>query len=211
MTASVQQDALLAKFSVLAYKDKAFLQDASNLPTGWVYATSDESGAFFGVAFKNEATNQVIIAYRGTDGLTDGGADASIFTGSWNDQFQQGMNFVQSVKALPGFENISNANILVTGHSLGGAIAQIVVYAYGFDGSTIDPGGAGRIVNTPEFAAAAQAAGLPPTGLGAPASFNNWLVAGSTVSGGTGPQIGDSNYLPSLTFSGEQARHSWLP
>ena len=90
----------------------------------------------------------------------------------------------------------------------GGAIAQIVSHAYGFDGATIDPGAAGRIVETNEYIAATQAMGL--TSPGAPATFKNWLVAGSTVSGTTGPHVGDSSYLPSLQFSGEQALKSFL-
>jgi Ca2+-binding RTX toxin-like protein/antitoxin component YwqK of YwqJK toxin-antitoxin module len=214
MTISTQQDALLSQFSVLAYKGETFLSASANLPSGWTMKLADDkSPPFAAFAFQNDMTGEVVIAYRGTDGLSDGRADLAIATGSWNPQFQQGMDFVAKVfdnpeiypKGAP-----TSTPPLVTGHSLGGAIAQIVAQAYGMDGSTIDPGAAGRIVQTDEFRAATLLAGLPVGGVGASSTFTNYLVAGSTISGGTGEHIGSSSYLPSLVFSGEQALKSFL-
>ncbi len=47
MTASIQTDALLSQFSVLAYKDKDYLENAANLPAGWKLADSEGSGMEF--------------------------------------------------------------------------------------------------------------------------------------------------------------------
>lgn len=40
MTTSIQKDALLSQFSVLAYKDEAYLSNSANLPVGWVLQAS---------------------------------------------------------------------------------------------------------------------------------------------------------------------------
>lgn len=150
MTVSIQTDALLSQFAVLAYKDKAYLDNTGNLPTGWKLADSEVRGPFAAFAFQNESNGKVIVAYRGTDGLTDAGADLKILSGGWNSQFKQGMDFFATVKnngdIFSGGYDASR--VLVTGHSLGGAIAQIVGHAYGLDGSTIDPGAAGLLTCT---------------------------------------------------------------
>ena len=213
MTTSIQKNALLSKFSALAYKNEEFLRNSANLPAGWSLAKADESSPpFAAFAFKNDATSEVVVAYRGTDGLTDGAADAAIFAGRWDKQFQQGIDFAAKVQGDPVIfpAGTDPSKLLVTGHSLGGAIAQITAQAYGLDGSAIDPGAAARIVQTAEFREAALAAGLPPEGRGAAATFSNYLVAGSVVSNGTGDHIGETSYLPSLTFSTEQALTAFL-
>lgn len=212
MTTSIQKDALLSQLSVLAYESKAYLNNSANLPAGWTLVADKVEPPFAAFAFRNDTTGEVVVAYRGTDGLSDLSADTGILSGKWDAQFQQGMDFLAGLRnnrdVFPG--GYDPSKLLVTGHSLGGAIAQVVAQAYGLDGSTIDPGAAQRIVQTPEFQAAALAAGLPANGLGIAGSFTNHLVAGSIVSGGTGPHLGDVSYIPSLGFTGEQAITAFL-
>lgn len=212
MTTSIQKDALLSQFSVLAYNDKTFLENSANLPSGWKFVAGEINGPFAAFAFKNEASGEVIVAYRGTDGLNDFAADSKILAGGWDTQFQQGMDFLaqlrSNTRAFP--EGYDPSKLLVSGRSLGGAIAQVVAQAYGLDGSTIDPGAAQRIVQTPEFQAAVLAAGLPENGFGIANTFSNHLVVGSTVSGGTGPHLGSVSYIPSLNFTGDQALTTFL-
>lgn len=213
MAASIQQDALLAQFSVLAYRDREFLSNSANLPTGWrMVREESQTPPFAAFAFKNDSTGQVIIAYRGTDGLKDLTADAAIFAGRWDPQFQKALDFAQAVRGNEALfpDGFDRSKVFTTGHSLGGAQAQIVAQAFGLDGSTIDPGAAGRIVNTAEFKAAMLALQLPENGIGAAASFTNHLVAGSLVSSATGAHVGSSSYLPSIGFNGEQAMTSFL-
>lgn len=76
--------------------------------------------------------------------------------------------------------------------------------------SQADPGAAARIVQSAGFQAALIAVGLPEGGVGAATSFTNYLVAGSVVSSATGDHIGQSSYLPSLTFSSEQKLTAFL-
>ncbi|MEN9375243.1 MAG: hypothetical protein RL710_400 [Pseudomonadota bacterium] len=212
MTTTIQKDALLSQFAALAYKDDVFLRDRTNLPSGWKVVDSEVKGPFAAFAFKNDATGEVVLAYRGTDGLKDGIADKAILTGSWDTQFQQGLDFAQKVrKNTDIFGEGTNPNsLLVTGHSLGGALAQVVAYAFGLDGSTIDPGAAARIVQTQEFRNAAQALNLNPDNLTMPTTFTNHVVAGSLVSNGSGPHLGQESYLPSLKFSGQQALYTFV-
>src|SRR5574338_185909 len=211
MTTSVQKDALLSQFAALAYRDKDYLDNQSNLPPGWKLVDSEVNGPFAGFAFQNEATGEVIVAYRGTDGLDDGGADAGIALGNWNTQFKQGIDFLKRVRDdVDLFPSYDSSKLLVTGHSLGGAIAQVVAQVYGLDGSTIDPGAAESLTKTPEFQAAALAAVSSAKGLGIADSFTNYLVVNSLVSGATGPHLGKESYLPSLTLSGEQALTAFL-
>lgn len=212
MTTSIQKDALLSQFSVLAYESKESLNNPANLPSGWVLVADEVASPFAAFAFRNETTGEVVVAYRGTDGLSDLAADTGILIGGWDTQFQRGMDFLARLRSNTNVfpDGYDPSKLLVTGHSLGGAIAQVVAQAYGLDGSTIDPGAAQRIAQTPEFQAAALAAGLPANGLGIAGSFTNHLVAGSIVSGGTGPHLGDVSYIPSLGFTGEQAITAFL-
>jgi pimeloyl-ACP methyl ester carboxylesterase len=59
----------------------------------------------------------IVVAFRGTDQAVDVGADLQLGVGMNNSYFSQGEDFV----ALLG-----EGNITVCGHSLGGAIAQVV-------------------------------------------------------------------------------------
>lgn len=211
MTTSIQQDALLSQLASLAYKDQSFLNNPANIPSGWRLDRIQVAGPFAAVIFRN-TEGQIAIAFRGTNGVGDIPADGSILTGGWNSEFQKGMDLVQKVIKTESQDNknFNNSQLLVTGHSLGGAIAQIVAYAYGLDGSTIDPGAAKRIVESDGFKAATLAAGLPEGGVGIPATFTNHLVVGSVVSGSTGEHLGDVSYIPSLNFSSIDALKSFL-
>jgi len=98
MTQSIQKDALLAQFAELAYKSRDYLRNPANLPAGWAFVTDKVDGPFAAFAFRNSATGEVIVSYRGTDGLSDIPADARIATASWNSQFRQGMHFVTQLR-----------------------------------------------------------------------------------------------------------------
>ena len=75
MTISTEKDALLSQFSVLAYRDRSFLDNPANLPAGWTVKDDSVSPPFAAFAFQNNTTGEVVIAYRGTDGLPDGRTD----------------------------------------------------------------------------------------------------------------------------------------
>lgn len=200
MTTSIQTDALLATFSDLAYKDEAtliLLQQEGKLPSGWTHIKTGIEGPFVAFAFQH-MDGRVIITYRGTDGVSDLPADTNIMFGKWGTQFTQGLSFVQTVASLPGV-NINN--ILVTGHSLGGAIAQVVSYAYGLSGATIDPAAGKALLATDGFEQTVTGLGLDRSKFGT-GTMTNWAVSGSGVSGASGDHIGTMQYVPGLEFSG---------
>jgi hypothetical protein len=98
--------------------------------------------------------NNYVIAYRGTAGLHDLVITDVAQMGlklNDNDQFKESLEQTQKwidiVKA-----NNSNATFTLTGHSLGGALAQLNSYVYGFETYTINAFGfdaatAGGVVN----------------------------------------------------------------
>lgn len=98
------------------------------------------SGMDAGV-YKNRDTQELVIAFRGTetcdfscsfeewqDSTRDMIADTAIGTGTVSDQFKHAFNFAQEmIKKYPA------SKITVTGHSLGGGLAQAVGAALGLE------------------------------------------------------------------------------
>jgi hypothetical protein len=125
--------------------------------------------------------NSIVIAYRGTDIfiLTDLSAGIALSTpGGWNYQFQDALELARSINSF-----YSQAEVEVTGHSLGGSLAQVVSQMFGFSGSTFDPGGAYNITLAAEFLWDSYVYSLPIHGTGVPNSFINYRVDNSAVSG----------------------------
>lgn len=86
-----------------------------------VHSERELTDGFYAIAY--DAGDEIIIAYRGTDGefndvLNGWGGGAGIWS---NDQMQLGIEFYQDIKA----QN-PNKTITLTGHSLGGGIAGFV-------------------------------------------------------------------------------------
>ncbi|OOG47797.1 XVIPCD domain-containing protein [Rhodanobacter sp. C01] len=118
--------------------------------------TSDPVTGYQGVAYRRDDTGEVVIAHRGTeqiirDGvLTDGGM---VFTGT-NLQTHDAMAFTQRVieeAKRKSEERDQPLNVTVTGHSLGGTLAEITAYKYGLHGETFNAyGAAGLMQGIPE-------------------------------------------------------------
>lgn len=104
-------------------------------------------------------TKQVVVSYRGSDNLLSGdaAADAAFGTGSWNQQFTDAAAFTARVKAIPDVasklsqQGGGGYTLLVTGHSLGGGIAQLMGKMFGADGASYDAPGANAVANSAEF------------------------------------------------------------
>jgi len=90
---------------------------------GWTRAGFQRSGsgltnAFQGAAFT--AGSELVFAFKGTSGGRDAIADVKLGIGMNTFQYSSAGDFVASVRAPAG------VRVSLTGHSLGGAIAQIV-------------------------------------------------------------------------------------
>ncbi|WP_266157208.1 XVIPCD domain-containing protein [Dyella silvatica] len=123
------------------------------------YANDPVTG-YQGTAYKRVDTGEIIIAHRGTefgreplqDGvIADGGM---VFTGL-NSQTSDAMAFTQKVMNEAKHEAEQKhqpaPSITVTGHSLGGTLAEITAYKYGLHGETFNAyGAAGLLEGVPK-------------------------------------------------------------
>ena len=156
--------------------------------SGWtvVDTQTDRASGFAACAYKNPSTGEIVIAYRGSDERRDfTGANVAIANPrpDWHEQFTQGLDFAERV-----MKNNPGATFTTTGHSLGGALAQVTSEMYGIKGSTFDPGGAANLVRSEEFNDWASNHGITPKGV--TSNFENFSVNSSAVSHGSGPHLG---------------------
>lgn len=124
--------------------DRALLQQAADIirltrhvyhpeqsvPEGWKMQSVSSPAAmkktgFFAAFYEREnpATGETkyVIAFRGTDGISDLGSDLKIGFGQVPEQYSQALAFVEQVCKEKG---IAPAEIELTGHSLGGYLAR---------------------------------------------------------------------------------------
>ncbi|WP_158879998.1 XVIPCD domain-containing protein [Rhodanobacter sp. L36] len=150
MTPSTDTYALLAQDS---YKSHTLSQVVSIAGVDYkvLDQTSDAVTGYQGVAYQRVGTDDIVIAHRGTeqilrDGIiTDGGM---VFTGI-NLQTPDAMSFTQRVlnEAKADAEaNHRALNVTVTGHSLGGTLAEITASRYGLHGETFNAYGAAGLI-----------------------------------------------------------------
>jgi hypothetical protein len=112
-----------------------------------IHQRSKDSGMQAGV-YKNEGTGDIVLAFRGTtdgseekepcdgfincaidtikDPFTDLISDISLVFGNDNDQFRHAFDYAEDVVAF-----FPTTNIVVTGHSLGGGLAQATGTTFG--------------------------------------------------------------------------------
>jgi autotransporter passenger strand-loop-strand repeat protein len=118
---------------------------------GWTLFYFKSDGEFQGAAYKSPDGTQIVVAFRGTDpiltwaGFKNVLTDAASFpTGNPSAGMQQivadGSEFLAQVAA-----NNPGANITLTGHSLGGAAAQLIGEAAGLNATTFNAPGAQQL------------------------------------------------------------------
>jgi hypothetical protein len=155
MTTATDTYALLAQDS---YKDHQLSQIVSIAGIDYkiLDQTSDPVTGYQGVAYQRVGTDDIVIAHRGTeqivrDGvLTDGGM---VLTGM-NLQTPDAMAFTRRVldEAKADAEaNHRPLNVTITGHSLGGTLAEITASRFGLHGETFNAyGAAGLLQDIPK-------------------------------------------------------------
>ena len=178
ITSTLNRDAQLSTLANAGYLD--------NLPTtigSWTRIGDPQPTAsgFFGVAYYNSETKQVVVSFRGTDGAKDLLADTTFKTGGWNQQFTDAAAYTASVKAEIASkprEYPGGATMLTTGHSLGGSISQIIAKMFGLNGSSYEAPGASSVTANAQYAAVKAQYASDSTGtIGS--SFTNYRAEGS--------------------------------
>lgn len=145
-----------------------------------VLASLNSDTGYQGVVYQNPESKEVIVAHRGTEfdrqPLIDGGIDAAMVTAKLNAQLGDALALTKQATKLA--EEKGYGPVYVTGHSLGGALAQITAHHYNLPGDAFNPyGAAGLSYRMPE----GQPANAAP--------FTNHVMAGDLVSAG-GPHYG---------------------
>lgn len=94
------------------------------VPMGWaLLRTSPPSDiGFAAIAVRNEVTGEIVIAYRGTDGLKDFN-NSNLQLALQNDVPNQ---YTEANAFYTAISNDYGPNITLAGHSLGGSLAQLV-------------------------------------------------------------------------------------
>jgi hypothetical protein len=107
-------------------------------------AASPISG-FRAAAFRDESNGRTVLAYRGTDGADDYVVDAAMFSAKINVQQWEADAFTRhAIDLAEDYAAASHKplNVTVTGHSLGGTLAQINASKYHLHGETFNAYGA---------------------------------------------------------------------
>jgi Ca2+-binding RTX toxin-like protein len=140
---STLNPAQLAAFSVDAYDTTADLAD--RLPPGFVRLTGLASEVGFGglraAAYFNQATGELVIAYCGTGELRELFTNLSAVTGTGDTHLNRALAFAAEARAyaesLSGMQ-LTDADVTLTGHGVGGGFASLVAVATGLSAVTFN-------------------------------------------------------------------------
>ncbi|MHB1057821.1 MAG: XVIPCD domain-containing protein [Rhodanobacter sp.] len=152
MSISTADNALLSQDS---YKDRK-LNELIKLG-GIEYKIFDHidnpSTGYQATAYQRSDTGEIVIAHRGTEfdrePVHDGSVDAGMVLTGLNAQTTEAMAFTKKVideAKKDASEHHYPLNISVTGHSLGGTLAEITAYEYGLHGETFNAYGAASLL-----------------------------------------------------------------
>jgi len=134
----------------------------------------DMPSGYQGTIYKNLQTGDYVVAHRGTEfdrqPLKDGAIDLGMLSTRFNGQLKDALELTRQAKELADHDG---KKLSVTGHSLGGALAQVTAHHYNLPGEAFNPYGANSLgYRIPE--------GQP----GNAAPFTNHVMAGDFVSAG---------------------------
>ena len=113
----------------------------------------DPGTGYQGTAYKRLDTGEVVIAHRGTEfdrePVHDGGVDAAMVLIGVNAQTTDAMAFTWKVLEEAKVDSQRSGrplSVTVTGHSLGGTLAEITAYECGLHGETFNAYGAASLL-----------------------------------------------------------------
>ncbi len=154
---------MATNYETALMSQQAYEIDGGTPPDGWeifVPPSQNDPTGFQGVAYRNLLTNEIVVAFRGTEIGESGDriADLQIGLARIPDQYASARTFfydnvLAQADADPSMEG-GNYSVSLTGHSLGGGIAQLLGAETGLPTTTYNaPGVADVWVNQPGGAA----------------------------------------------------------
>ncbi len=193
----------------LALLSKVVYRNDAIIPPGYEVAgvRDDRETGIFAVVFRQTGTNNYILSYRGTDEWLskDGAANLSVAAGSWHESFKASLSYAASVKEQFG----QDANYFVTGHSNGGAHAQLIGLGLGIQATTFEAPGMAAVALRKEFRDALKSVGIDEP-LGIQPGSSNFIASGSLVSDNLLTHLGAVVQLDIPNFLGLTANRSVL-
>ena len=123
------------------------------IPQGWKLITAKLVSAtgFKGAIYYNQEANLAVVAFAGTDKpnnllqikqfLNDAHSDRQMLTKKIPVQLREAVEYYEWAKV-----HFPNTNIILTGHSLGGSLVQLVSAQTGVKGVTFNAFGTGKIL-----------------------------------------------------------------
>lgn len=120
----------IAKFANDTYKHNPNLDLFTNKEFINLKVSFDDSTGFHATSYYNPNTKEVVIAYTGTNGISDVNDDGKLALRLSTEQTPEAIKFLETtnteIKNTYGLE-LKNTNVTITGHSLGGYLAQKVI------------------------------------------------------------------------------------
>jgi hypothetical protein len=121
-----------------------------------ILSSIDRSSGYHGVIYQNRETSDIVVAHRGTefegdklrDLLATDGQMALIKLNQQLDGARQAVELALQYAKVSG-SGEKAPEVSVTGHSLGGALAQMTAAEYGLRGETFNAYGAAGLYGTP--------------------------------------------------------------
>jgi Ca2+-binding RTX toxin-like protein len=136
-------------FSQLVYNDLPAKGSEITL-NGNVYtviAISDKPSGYQGMLLQNQADSSLVLVDRGTESIGDVAVDAEMVVTAANAQWADALALAQDAQSYAITNNISA--VYVTGHSLGGTLAQLQAAKFGWSATTFNAYGAYEISKGP--------------------------------------------------------------
>jgi hypothetical protein len=134
----------------------------------YIRAAQSRPSGFQATAYQEaKPPHAIIIAYRGTQGLHDALVDVVLVADKVNPQEADARAFTERVLVYARQYGIPTREVTVTGHSLGGTLAEIEAWRFGLHGNTFNA-----------YGAADLGYGVPQNG----ASVTNYVEALDVVS-----------------------------
>ncbi|MEA0701050.1 DUF2974 domain-containing protein [Xanthomonas campestris pv. campestris] len=110
---------------------------------------NNKANGYQGTIYRREGSGEIVVAHRGTEGaVNDILTDATMVTSRTNPQAADALALTKHALSYAkeiGKEEGRAPEVTVTGHSLGGALAQISAHHYGLKGETFNAYGAASL------------------------------------------------------------------